>query len=231
MATIFECAQMSNEVYKPSMDEFLDISEGRKTKRWKVKAKDLKTSSNSISSFQYAVFESVENKEGVIALRGTQEWQDFAIDDVMILQGLPPATTILAETLVSSWKGSFNSLIVTGHSLGGALAIIAAATNNVRAISFNAPGVSAECVAYVTRKNIFNSLPQLVSMIRKLQNCLTGNPDIQNIRLNGDSVSSLLTTGLRAGETVELEPLGCKKFDFYCKHSMDTVLRSLTPSG
>jgi hypothetical protein len=230
MPTISECAILSNEVYKTSMNDHVETKDGRKTTRWKVRSRDLKSSANSVSSFQYAVFESVETNEGVIAIRGTQEWQDFAIDDVMILQGLPPATTILAESLVATWKGSFKSVMVTGHSLGGALAIIAAAANNVKAVSFNAPGVSAECVMHITRQNIFTSLPQLGNLIKKLQNCLNGNPQIQNIRLNGDPVSSIFSTGARAGNTVELEPLGCKKFDLYCKHSMDTIIRSLPPT-
>ena len=151
--------------------------------------------------------------ERVISFCGSDDAFDFLVDDVSILAGNPPPQLVNAVNSVMKWATP--KTILTGHSLGGALAILAAAKFSLPAVSFNAPRVMAEClkVAFATAS------PTMAGQ------CVASQKII-NIRVGGDPVSSLLTTGSQTGEVRRISGKQCG-INLKCRHSMTTVLEQV----
>ncbi len=156
-----------------------------------------------------AVFQ-LSREERAIVFCGSDDAFDFLVDDANILAGSPPPQLSDAVKSVAQWATP--KTILTGHSLGGALAILAAAKFNLPAVSFNAPRVLAEClqVAFQTAS------PTMAGR------CVSSQKII-NIRVGGDPVSSILTTGLQTGATRKVSGRECG-INLLCRHSMKTVL-------
>lgn len=151
----------------------------------------------------------------VIAFRGTNDLIDGLVDDTAIFAGGVPPQVLAAFATVNSW--SSGNTYLTGHSLGGALAILAACRYNLPCVTFNAPGVADSCVM-IARFN--NSLERLLAEVSRCR----GNPRVHNIRINGDPVSSWFTTGRQAGGHVrEYSGASCG-FDMLCRHGIATCL-------
>lgn len=110
--------------------------------------------------------------------------------------------TELAQRTVQSWP-----LTLTGHSLGGGLAQIAAAHTGVPAVSFSAPAVSAVqgvSAAYAKRR-----------------------PTIVNFRIQNDPVNVSEKTGHRLGVVVNLmSPRSIAK-----AHQVGNTVAELMPEG
>ncbi|MBI3777224.1 MAG: DUF2974 domain-containing protein, partial [Gammaproteobacteria bacterium] len=102
---------------------------------------------NSENGFYAAAYKNDESGEIVVAYRGTDELQD-AIPDVQFGSGVKPNQYDNARAFYDAVKQQSGgaSISLTGHSLGGGLAqLVAASTHNddrVSATAFNAPGVS-----------------------------------------------------------------------------------------
>ena len=115
---------------------------------------------DAVSDFQMRGFTPLDNEAGssrtpVLAFRGTDSIQDV-IDDlntqgVGALQMRRNLNSIMEEMEVMGGR-----VILTGHSLGGALAQMAAAlfpSRVVRVITFQSPGISADLIAQLTHYN------------------------------------------------------------------------------
>ena len=86
----------------------------------------------------YKVFKKVSTGEIVIACRGSSGASDV-IPDMMIVVGILTLSprSIKINNVVRKYSHNNRNVTVTGHSLGGKLAAIAAASNDVMGVTFN----------------------------------------------------------------------------------------------
>jgi len=96
---------------------------------------------NSSTGFRAAVYEDAQGHK-VLAFAGTREGKDWFADGTQAL-GLPTAQYQEAVALATQAKAAFgDSVVMTGHSLGGGLASIASVATDSAAVTFNAAGVN-----------------------------------------------------------------------------------------
>ena len=138
----------------------------------------------------------------VLAYRGTDDWQVDLIDDATILLGwisgqMGQARNALtaAKDVQSKVRGS--KLCLTGHSLGGGLAALIAAQNDLPCVTFNAPGTKRSLHAHYI-KNVSGG-PYFAPMIKLTTPHEMLDGRILNIRARFDVVS--VGTGPSAGVT------------------------------
>lgn len=168
--------------------------------------------------FFAALYES--GQERVIAFRGTDDLYDGLIDDAAILAGQAPRQVQAAISAANAF-GISGQTWFTGHSLGGALAVIAACRLGLPAVTFNAPGVQSECVQSALTTT--NGLQALLEMAGR---CIS-NSRVRNIRIHGDPVSSMFTTGWQAGGNTQSYAAPTCGFDALCRHGMATCLAAV----
>ncbi|HJT98348.1 MAG TPA: Mbeg1-like protein [Rhodanobacteraceae bacterium] len=93
------------------------------------------------TGFRAAIYENADGQK-VLAFAGTREGKDWYADGTQAL-GLPTAQYSQAVALATQAKAAFgDSMVVTGHSLGGGLASIASVATDSAAVTFNAAGVN-----------------------------------------------------------------------------------------
>ena len=93
------------------------------------------------TGFRAAIYENAQGQK-VIAYAGTREGKDWFADGTQAL-GLPTAQYQQAVALATQAKAAFgDSMVITGHSLGGGLASIASVATDSAAVTFNAAGVN-----------------------------------------------------------------------------------------
>lgn len=184
-----------------------------------------------------------EANEYVVAFRGTEFVDGFGDDvlgdDIDIALGRMPPQAVNAIAFTD--KHSKHNPILTGHSLGGGLAIIAAARFGLPAVTFNAPGMEDSC--QMTAKNLQSGdspVPNgLIAFSRMVAQC-ESNPRIRNIRIGGDPVSNYFLTGNQPGETTTYRENQCSNYSVagyvtggifgglalqaFCRHKMSTVI-------
>jgi len=99
---------------------------------------------NKCSGFYAEAFESPAG-EVAVAFRGTENWPDI-ITDLSMAIGVIPQQFLDAEAVIKIINAKLGKnakvMMLTGHSLGGALAQYVAARNHLRAITFNPFGVA-----------------------------------------------------------------------------------------
>jgi hypothetical protein len=154
-----------------------------------------------------------------LVFRGTDDFWDRLVDDASIASGAMPPQAIAALAVVRS-VGLGSNAYLAGHSLGGALALITAAHAGLPAVTFNAPGVMDSCVL-----SSFSS-GGVSRFFETLGRCVN-NPRVRNLRINGDPVSSLFTTGLQAGG--QGRTLGAAQcgLDPRCRHGVRTCVEEV----
>ena len=152
MANLLELAELSNAVYNTA-----DLK--RKAAvvvagHGKWSCTDYKLASGSMNGFQAGMF--VKGGQKVVAFRGTAQAMD-GVADLKLGTGMNSSYFYEGEEFAA--KSGVNT-IVTGHSLGGAIAQIVANRGDYVMATFNAPGVGV-----IASRNILNSTP-LMNTVR-----------------------------------------------------------------
>lgn len=115
---------------------------------------------DEVSDFQMQGFSPLDNEAGhsrqpVLAFRGSESIQDV-IDDLNT-QGVGALQMRRnLNSIMDQMEAMGGRVIVTGHSLGGALAQMAAAlfpSRVIRVVTFQSPGVPADLIAQLTHYN------------------------------------------------------------------------------
>lgn len=168
MPTVLTLANMCSDVYKNNSNGSSHvIGYTRIAREWKE------------DNFYGAAYFAGQN--GVIAFRGSDDLGDWTEANWSIAKdSIPVRQFNSARSCYTDAKKLLNeieckNLIVTGHSLGGALAqlVAAAEKTNVSSVSFNAPGVS---------KSTLNN--------QNFAQICDQNKRILNFRFEGDIVSN-----------------------------------------
>ncbi len=221
-----QLAKIADDVYSMSTPE-VKLKERSEEIIWKRMFQSKQT------GFSYAVYvkqtttpNPATGTEAVLAFRGTDDWVDIVSDDYSIMQFSMPPQAVEAISIAQSMQGRYRNLVLTGHSLGGALAIIAGAHTGLQVVTFNAPGVLNGCVksSYIS---LFSSKGGFARLMNTVKVCVGGN-NVRNIRIGGDAVSIFLMPQVGRTRTLTSQ---CNKLDLLCKHEMKTVVDSLSHSN
>jgi len=218
MPSVVELAEMSQAVYSKTPlvivhpQSFCSID----SPRWKMK----RVWEGMFEGFKAALY-SLDKDNSILAFAGTDSLWDTLVDDVAIARGQVPPQAKRAIQIARSQSGGSKTYL-TGHSLGGALAIIAAAHTGQAAVTFNAPGVMDSCV----RSAVSHSQNGLQSIIAAVRRCISGKR-ILNVRIQGDPVSSMLTTGLQSGGRSKAYSARSCGFNALCRHGIATCIAAV----
>jgi len=214
MPSIVDLAEICNAVYSKAAavvvhpPGFCSID----APRWRLR----KSWEGVFTGFTAGVYAIDRQPDTVLAFAGTDSLWDILIDDAQIFAGQVPQQALQAIAVARQQSGN---VYLTGHSLGGALAIIAAAHTGAPAVTFNAPGVMDSCV----RSTILQTKNGLAALIAAVQRCVGGSR-ILNIRIAGDPVSSAITTGLQSGTTRPSYSAAQCGLNALCRHGMATCI-------
>lgn len=166
----------------------------------------------------------------VVAFRGTDAVSDL-VEDAELSLGMNTAMYPVAQQIVAQ-VGANAPVLVTGHSLGGAVAQTVGKRMEVPFVTFNAPGV-----ALLASQNIVTANPHMVALrlagalhgaqsrpMQALQDMRSAFNTVNgvNYRLSIDIVSS---TGVHYGDVVTL-PAGTA--DPYQAHRIVTMIGVLS---
>jgi hypothetical protein len=184
MVSLLEHAQMAQYAYNKSgeagddaKDASIPVPGAFQVFKWNVDAG---------SGFAAVYGVNHERKEVVIAYRGTNNFlKGDGKEDALIALRLPPTTTGRAREFCKTVKSTFGSYAIslTGHSLGGGLAQMVAAFEQVPAVTFDAPGMMQAILVYA-----------LATWTRP-----RGSSNVANFRERFDAVSA--GTGAHFGRT------------------------------
>jgi pyridoxal biosynthesis lyase PdxS len=175
------------------------------------------------AGLQAAVF--TRNRETVVAFRGTSQATDV-VADLKIGLGMNTSMFSEAEDFVAR-RAPGDGVVVTGHSLGGAIAQTVGNRRRLPFVSFNAPGV-----ALLASQNLGSVMPVLGAVrlvvgatVGAIRHPMQTMRDVGaafhdslgvNYRLSGDLVSAY---GLHYGPIVHLQGQG----DPLTQHRMTTM--------
>ncbi len=158
--------------------------------------------------------------ERVLAFRGTEDLWDALVDDATLALGyFPPqgvSATLLAQEVAASVA---RSTWLTGHSLGGALAILAAGRTSLQAVTFNAPGVVQACL--LSNVLIPRSIKKFLSNVAL---CFR-NARVRNFGISGDVVYNFRPQV--NGREPDISAKACGFHEVICRHSIATVVKGL----
>jgi hypothetical protein len=188
--TVIELAHLSNLVYGSSPSVKVVVAKpplappANPEQDWSL------SQSRSYSGGFFAAMYKRQDGCRALAFRGTDDLADVFRDDLALAIGRVPPQIEYALAFARE-VGLSPQDAVTGHSLGGALALLVAAAGNHPAVTFNAPGVADSC-ARVAASELGRR------MLRMMQRC-GGFRRVLNIRIGGDPVSSPWITGDQVG--------------------------------
>lgn len=181
---------------------------------------------------QAAVF--TRGQQIVVAFKGTTPTQGSdIIADLKIGTGMNTSYFSAAEAYVARFAGG-DGVVVTGHSLGGAIAQVVGNRRRIPFVSFNAPGVALIASRNAPTATVGMSAVRVVGgllsalrhpqqMMRDVRSAFHVSLGV-NYRLSGDVVSQI---GLHYGRIVSLQASG----NPLAQHSMDLVLEVLGNFG
>jgi hypothetical protein len=144
-------------------------------KEWSIAGRDY----NPETGFAALAFKNHKTGEIVVAYRGSDESVDFTKTNSKIFLQLPATQLKDARNFANQIKkvyGSSNSIVFTGHSLGGFLAQKMAAENNMQAVTYNAPGMKPKPLRNAPSAKVF------YDFLRSASNPnMNGLDDLKNI--------------------------------------------------
>ncbi len=223
--TIYDIAQIADDVYNTDS---------------KVAFKRLHYKNNPTTDFSGAVYDVPGFR--VVAFAGTNSLRDALVSDVQLATGwLPEQEKDARELLFKAYEGG-RPVMMTGHSLGGALCQILG-YEDVPFISFNAPPMATNMAASWSSTGaraavttaatvVGGGILGLVAYIAssKARQAAIGNVKVEsgiNIRLPYDPVSSSSWGGGHVGTVIEI-PAPSWTVN---RHSMGAVVKSLSGDG
>jgi len=212
MPCLVDFAELSNASYEDSGDAAYELRPPTKAS-WQRRTKWI----NRVG-FYAALFESGSGAS-VLIFRGTDDLWDGIVDDGTIALGGMPPQALAALQVVGSCASKQN-LSLAGHSLGGALALIAAAHSGLPAVTFNAPGVMDSCVVSARPGKGLRAFLQTVAR------CAI-NSRVRNVRIDGDPVSSFFTTGFQVGRGASALSAPQCGLDPLCRHGIRTCIAAV----
>jgi predicted esterase YcpF (UPF0227 family) len=176
----------------------------RTDEQWYVNKKY--TLLNDVYGLQYFLFYQLQNEKEVnhvLAFTGSElqngklnAFKDFVANDFAILvenmkgSFLPTVFPQALDAMVrlQNIKVDYPRLIVTGHSLGGGVAAIIAAHLQLKAVTFNAPGVSNSC-KNLAKVKLLTFQSKYLEYMEAYSQCIEST-NITNINLEADVVST-----------------------------------------
>ena len=154
MASLLDLAKMSSAVY----DDDENLGRGVVSNGWTCLR--FRAASGSLSGFQGAIFR--KSGETVVAFRGTAQAMDV-VADLKLGSGMNSTYFDLGQRFASFAPGS--NVIVTGHSLGGAIAQVVANRGGYAMATFNAPGVGVVASRNIQDSNLLMNMIRVPSMV------------------------------------------------------------------
>jgi len=150
MATLLDLALIADAVYGQSEggnDSQKELAKLGWTCPAAMQVNDasvFKGGSLTSSGFQGRVFVSPDSKEAVIAYKGTKPSQaSDLVADMKLAMGFIPTQAKDALKATVDWTKQLGNknFLITGHSLGGALAQVVGLQTGINFVTFNAPGM------------------------------------------------------------------------------------------
>jgi len=160
MATLLELARMSGVAYKTAKPEG-DVKKWERdlsASGWSCT--DFKYASGSWNGFQACIFAKGGKK--VVAFRGTAQAMD-GVADLKLGTGMNSTYFDDGETFSELTNGA-SDVLLTGHSLGGAIAQVVANRTGYTMATFNAPGVGVIASRNILETTASMSAIRLVGM-------------------------------------------------------------------
>lgn len=175
---------------------------------------------DTITGLQAQVYFNSYTKEMIIAFRGTEGLDDIIIGDVPIATGNDAINFQMMEArrfvneILNHPKYNTYRKVITGHSLGGYLALDSGAIFKVPTVTFNAPGKNY--FLNINVATVFDPVKSIVNYFRnkldpihqkQVANDLSGNYDqiIRNYNYRHDAIGEL---GFHPGEKYYVDEQG-----------------------
>ena len=223
MATLLDLANLSKAVYDD------DARLGRRhvvTGGWTCI--EFRRAAGLHCGFQGAIF--VRGGETVVSFRGTAQAMD-GVADLKLGTGMNSSYFADGERLAALAANSSANVIVTGHSLGGAIAQVVANRGGYVLATFNAPGVGVIASRNMTSStipmNIIRSVGMVASSIRHPRQAISDMSNAfrtvrgVNLCLQNDIVSRI---GNHYGWVLRVQGTGINPAT---EHGIDTVISVL----
>ncbi len=146
MASALELAKLSSHVYSDQGGSVTPHTDSGGdwvcVRRFGPAGTDVPFDATVGPGFAAAVYQRALDNELAFAIRGTNDVKDLLIDDAMIAGQLNAEQMHVARAAFARARAAYPSarMYLTGHSLGGGIAMLLAAENpDLAAVTFNAP--------------------------------------------------------------------------------------------
>jgi len=224
MANLLELAEICDAVYDENI-----LKNGTSVGGGWI-CTDYKLASGALNGFQAGVFS--KSGEKVVAFRGTAQTMDGVADFKL---GTGMNSTYFSEGQSFAERAGSKNAIVTGHSLGGAIAQVVANRDDYTMATFNAPGVGVIVSRNILETTITMSAIRLVGMAASVtRHPMQAASDVWNafgvvkginICLNNDAVSKI---GNHYGKVKRIAGTGMSPIS---QHKISTVISVLKSSS